>query len=247
MKLSIGEAAKLSRVSVRTLHYYDEIGLLKPVETNDSGYRFYDENALEKLQIILFYRELEFSLKDISKIMSQPYYDKKESLLKQKELLKLKRERLDRLIALIDDTIKGDNDMSFEQFDNSEFENLRDKYADEAEKLYGNTDAYKESKKKAQKYSKEDWHTIYKESENIMSEFYSKKNCDVDSEEVFTLVEKWKNHITKYYYKCTKEILQGLGLMYVNDERFKNNIDKHGEGTAEFMSAAINSYCKNNG
>lgn len=244
MKLSIGEAAKLSHVSVRTLHYYDEIGLLKPVETNDSGYRFYDEKALEKLQIILFFRELEFSLKDISKIMSQPYYDKKESLLKQKELLKLKRERIDRLIALIDDTIKGDNDMSFKQFDNMEFKNLRDKYAEEAEKLYRKTDAYKESEEKAKKYSREDWNTISKEAENIMSEFYSKKDCNVDSDEVYMLVEKWRNHITKYYYNCTKEILQGLGLMYVNDERFKNNIDKHREGTAEFMAKAIDAYCK---
>lgn len=244
MKLSIGEAAKLSHVSVRTLHYYDEIGLLKPVEINDSGYRFYDEKALETLQIILFYRELEFSLKDISKIMSQPYYDKKESLIKQKELLRLKRERLDKLIALIDDTIKGDNDMSFKQFDNSEFENLRDKYAEEAERLYGKTDAYKESAAKTKKYSKDDWNNINSEANHIMSEFYSKKDEDVDSEEVHLLVEKWRKHITKYYYNCTKEILQGLGLMYVADERFKENIDKHGEGTAEFMSKAIESYCR---
>ena len=244
LKLSVSEAAKLSGVSVRTLHYYDEIGLLKPKEISRSGYRYYDRDSLETLQLILFYKELEFSLKDILKIITHPNYDKKQALKNQRELLVIKKNRINELIKLVDDTLKGEKNMSFKQFDSNEVENIKKKYAKEAEELYGHTKEYKESMKKSENYTDEDKERINIESALIMKEFYNNRSLNADDEKVQKLVEKWQNHITKYYYKCTKEILQGLGMMYINDERFKKNIDRNGEGTAEFMAEAIKIYCK---
>ncbi|WP_294404065.1 MerR family transcriptional regulator [uncultured Clostridium sp.] len=243
MKLSISETARLCGVSVRTLHYYDEIGLLKPDEISESGYRYYGRKSLEILQQILFYKELQFPLKEISKIMNHPHYDRKQALIRQKELLILKEKRIKSLIKLVDESLKGEVNMSFKEFGVNEIENAKKKYAEEAEKLYGNTEEYKESIKKEQSYSKEDKERINVESALIMKEFSLCRELDPGDEKVQKLVRKWQNHITKYYYKCSKEILQGLGQMYVNDERFKKNIDKNGEGTAALMAAAIEIYC----
>ena len=142
--MKISEVAKLSGVTVRTLHYYDEIGLLKPNKITEAGYRLYSNEDLETLQQILFFRELDFQLNEIKEIMMNPNYDKNKALNKHKELLIEKRERLDGLINLIDKTIKGDNNMSFKEFDNSKIEENKNKYAEEVKNRWGNTDAYKE-------------------------------------------------------------------------------------------------------
>lgn len=247
MKMSISETAKLTGVSVRTLHYYDEIGLLKPVCVDEhSGYRFYDERSLERLQTILFYRELDFPLKEIIKIISNPDFNKNEALSRQKDLLRLKSERIERLIDAIDSTLKGENIMSFNEFDNSEFLAQKEKYAAEAKEKWGNTDAYKESSKKTSAYSDEKWSEVNEGMNAIIREFANcmEKGNSPESESAQGLVQKWQDYITETHYTCTKEILAGLGMMYVGDERFKANIDKCGEGTAEYMSKAIEYYCK---
>ena len=136
MKMQIREFAKFTGVSVRTLHYYDEIGLLRPACVDKStGYRWYDEDSLLRMQEILFYRELDFSLKSIKEILSAPNYDKTKALETQKKLLMLKKERLEGLIAAIDGAVKGENIMA--AFDNSKFE----QYKTEAKAKWGNTDA----------------------------------------------------------------------------------------------------------
>ena len=141
MKMLIKEFADFTGVSVRTLHYYDEIGLLMPAFVDKTtGYRFYDKNSLLRMQEILFYRELDFSLKSIREILSSPNYDKNKALTEQKQLLTLKKERLERLISAIDDAVKGENVMT--AFDNSEFE----MHKAEAREKWGNTEAYKEYK-----------------------------------------------------------------------------------------------------
>ena len=247
MNLSISETAKLTGVSVRTLHYYDEIGLLKPVSVDEhSGYRFYDERSLERLQTILFYRVLDFSLKEIIRIISNPDFNKQEALSKQKELLKLKREHIKHLIDAIDNTLRGENTMSFNAFDNSEFETQKEKYVAEAKEKWGNTDAYKESVKKTSCYSNEKWAEVNAAMNVIICEFTDCMNNGnlPESKSAQTIVRKWQDYITENYYTCTNEILEGLGTMYVGDERFKANIDKCGDGTAEFMSNAIEYYCK---
>ena len=241
MKMQINEFAKLAGVSVRTLHYYDEIGLLKPAAVDEhSGYRYYDKASLLRMQEILFYRELDFSLKSICEILTSPHYNKQKALREQKSLLMLKKERLERLIAAIDSAEKGE--MVMTAFDNSEFE----KYRDEARQRWGGTEAYAEYEKKQAGRSPEKNGDPAKGMEIVLAEFALCKGNGArpDSVDAQTLVKKLQEYITANFYTCTNQILAGLGQMYVADERFRNNIDKHGSGTAEFISEAIRIYCQ---
>lgn len=241
MKMQIKEFAAAVGVSIRTLHYYDEKGILKPAYVDkQTGYRFYDENSLLRMQEILFYRELDFSLKSISEILSSPDYDKTKALTGQKKLLILKKERLERLISAIDGAVRGENIMK--AFDNSEFQ----KHKAEVKEKWGNTDAYKEYEEKTKSYSSDKQNSLTDEMNRIFSEVAVclKNGNTPDSDEAQNLVKTLQNHITENYYNCTNEILAGLGMMYVADERFRNNIDKHASGTAEFISKAIKIYCK---
>ena len=245
MKLQIKEFAELVGVSVRTLHYYDEIGLLNPSFVDEqNGYRFYDERSLERMQEILFYRELDFSLKSIAEILASPNYDKQKALAEQKRLLTLKKDRLERLIAALEQAEKGEIMMS--AFDNSEYETACQQYEDEAKQRWGDTTAYKESQAKTASYSKDKWRDILNGMNGVFVEFAECKNCGerTDSETAQRLVKKLQDYITANFYHCTDDILAGLGQMYVCDERFKNNIDKNGEGTTEFVSEAVKFYCK---
>lgn len=241
--MKINEVAKLTGVTVRTLHYYDEIGLLKPSELSNNGYRLYDESALETLQQILFFRELDFTIQEIKDILTNPRFDKTEALFKHQELLIKKRAHIDGLIALIHQTIKGEEAMSFQEFDMTEIEQAKKEYAAEVKERWGQTDAYAESMQKTKSYGKEQWQQITAEGAEIMKAFADHREKAADSAEVFALVKRWQNYITASYYKCTNEILSGLGAMYLEDERFQKNIDQNGEGTAEFMAKAIECYC----
>ena len=244
MKLQIKEFAELTGVSVRTLHYYDEIGLLKPSYVDEqNGYRFYDENSLERMQEILFYRELDFPLKSIVEILASPNYDKRKALAEQKRLLTLKKDRLERLIAALEQAEKGEITMS--AFENSEYETARQQYEDEAKQRWGDTDAYKESRAKTVDYSKDKWNDVHGGLNGVFAEFAACRNGgdSADSETAQRLVKKLQEYITSHFYHCTDDILAGLGQMYVCDERFKQNIDSHGEGTAEFVSKAIKIHC----
>ena len=241
LKMQIKEFAECTGVSVRTLRYYDEIGLLVPACVDKAtGYRYYDENSLLRMQEILFYRELDFSLKSIGKILESPNYDKNKALEEQKHLLTLKKERLERLISAIDGAVKGENVMM--AFDNSEFE----AYKAEAKEKWGQTDAYQEHAKKTKHYSKEKWNDLAGGMDEILGEFAvcMKNGEEPASNKAQNLVKTLQSHITENYYRCTNQILAGLGQMYVLDERFQRNIDKHAEGTAAFISEAIKIYCK---
>ena len=236
----IKEFADFTGVSVRTLHYYDEIGLLVPAYVDEfTGYRYYDENSILRMQEILFYRELDFSLKSIKEILSSPNYDKNKALKEQKHLLTLKKERIERLILAIDGAVKGENIMN--AFDNSEFE----KHKTEAREKWGGTSAYKEYAVRTKNYSKQKWNDLVEGMDHIMSEFANcvKNEETPNSVEAQKLVRILQNYITENYYLCTNEILKGLAQMYVSDERFRNNIDKHADGTAEFICEAVVVYC----
>jgi DNA-binding transcriptional MerR regulator len=239
--MQIKEFAIATGVSIRTIHYYDEIGLLTPAYVDKiTGYRYYDENSILRMQEILFYRELDFSLKSIKEILTSPNYDKNKVLNEQKELLILKKERLERLILAIDSSTKGENVSMI--FDNSEFEN----YKSEVKEKWGNTKAYNEHSEKTKNYSKDKWNNLTDEMNNIFKEFSicMRNDKKVNSIEVTNLVKMLQDFITLNYYECTNKILAGLGQMYVLDERFKNNIDKFGDGTAKFVSEAIKVYCE---
>ena len=238
--MQIKEFAEFTGVSVRTLHYYDEIGLLIPAFVDQTtGYRFYDEKSFLRMQEILFYRELDFSLKTIHEIMSSTNYDKCRALKEQKHLLMLKKERLERLIFAIDGAVKGENIMS--AFDNSEFE----KYKSEVKEKWGQTTAYKEHEEKTKQYSKEKWNILAGEMNDVFVEFAAcmKSGEKPGSAKVQNLVKMLQDHITQNYYLCTDEILAGLGQMYIQDERFKNNIDMNADGTTVFVCEAIEFYC----
>ena len=236
--MQIKEFAQQIGVSVRTLHYYDEIGLLKPSEVDaQNGYRFYDERSLERMQEILFYRELDFSLKTIAQILSSPDYDKQQALTWQRKLLFAKKERLERLIDALDSLEKGEGFMK----PNNEYEDLKNKYAEEVRQRWGSTDAYKESQQRNTDFSQ-----AASLLDAVFEEFaeLDRSGISPDDEAAKIQVEKLQRCITDNFYTCTNEILAGLGQMYAADVRFKTNIDKHGEGTAEFVSQCIKSYCK---
>ena len=236
--MQIKEFAEQIGVSVRTLHYYDEIGLLKPSEVDaQNGYRFYDERSLERMQEILFYRELDFSLKTIAQILSSPDYDKQQALTRQRKLLLAKKERLERLIDALDSLEKGEVFMK----PNNEYEDLKNKYAEEVRQRWGSTDAYKESQQRNTDFSQ-----AASLLDAVFEEFaeLDRSGISPDNEAAKIQVEKLQRCITDNFYTCTNEILAGLGQMYAADVRFKTNIDKHGEGTAEFVSQCIKSYCK---
>ena len=242
--MKISEVAKLTGVTVRTLHYYDEIGLLKPDGVTEAGYRVYSDADLELLQQILFFRELDFPLEDIRRIMQNPAYDREDALRKQKELLLQKRGRLDRLIALVDSTLKGERDMSFRQFDATEIEETRRRYAEEAKQRWGDTAAYAEYEARSARTGDAQQRMLDGEGAELLREFGKRRALAPDSPEAQALVKKWQDYISASYYTCTKEILACLGQMYVGDARFTQNIDRNGEGTAAFMAAAIEVYTR---
>lgn len=240
--MTVKEVSRLCGVSVRTLHYYDEIGLLRPGNLSEAGYRIYGEEELLRLQQILFFRELGFPLKQIRAIMQEPSFDTQDALQKQRELLALKRDRILGLLRLIDNTLKGEHTMSFHEFDESALETARKKYADEVKERWGNTAAYEQSEERAALYQKEDWARIEGEANKIFEKFAEHMDLPPSDPKVQALVGEWQQHITESYYECTDEILAGLGEMYTADERFKKNLDAHAKGLADFMAQAIKHY-----
>ena len=233
----INQIAGISGVSVRTLRYYDSIGLLSPVAVTDAGYRQYDQNSLARLQQILFFRELGFTLHEITEIMNNPNYDMRHALTSQKQLLIMKRDRMERMLSLVESLLKGETDMSFDQFKTDEIDNARQQYAQEVKERWGDTNAYREYSSRPQDGS------AYSEADSFMLRFAQIRNLRPDGAEAQSLVKEWQDFITNNMYTCTDEILGCLGQMYTSDERFKSNIDRHGEGTADFIAAAISYYC----
>ncbi len=245
MKLQIKEFAELTGVSVRTLHYYDESGLHKPAFVDEqNGYRFYDENSLQRMQEILFYRELDFELKSISKILSSPDYDKQKALTEQRKLLTLKKERLERIINALDDAEKGK--VTVTAFDNTDYKTARKQYETEAKQRWGETYAYKEHSEKTANYTADKWQAVNDGLNTVFAKFAECKSGGFapDSDNAQALVIELQDYITENFYTCTKQILAGLGQMYIADEHFKANINRRGDGTAEFVSTAIEIYCK---
>lgn len=238
--MTVNEVSRLTGVSIRTLHYYDQIGLLAPSDITESGYRLYDDAALERLQQILLFRELEFSLKDIYKIINSGNFDKKEVLRQQIELLTLKKEHLENLIAFARGIeMTGGRNMDFTAFDTKKME----EYAKQAKEKWGDTAAYGEYEQKSRNRSREEQTLITQGMMGIFAEFGKMIKENPESEKVQMQVGKLQDYITKHFYTCTKEILAGLGKMYGSGGEFTENIDKTaGEGCAVFCARAIEIY-----
>lgn len=234
---TVHEVSQISGVSVRTLHHYDAIGLLRPTAVTEAGYRLYDDTALARLQSILLFRELAFPLKEIKQIMDDPQFDQATALEQQIRLLELQQERLSRLIGLARETMKtGVTHMDFTAFDNSKLE----QYAAEVKERWGNTAAYQESAQRPAAEQKD-------AAAGLMAQFARMgrlRTGDPAGQEAQAAVRELQEFITKHFYTCTPEILAGLGQMYTADDRFRASIDAAGgEGTADFAGKAIAVYC----
>lgn len=243
--MTVKQVSELTGVSVRTLQYYDNIGLLSPAERTEAGYRLYSEDQLARLQEILLFRELEFPLKEIRKIMSSPNYDRKLALKQQRELLTLRKEHLEGLIALAERLqTEGEARMDFNAFDKSKLE----EYAVQAKELYGDTEAYREYERKCAGRTPAIEAALGEGLMDIFREFgalRSKGEVEPSAPSAQELVKKLQEYITNHFYDCTSDILKGLGKVYSAGGEFTENIDKvGGEGTATFAAKAITFYCQ---
>lgn len=240
--MTVNDVSKLTGVSVRTLQYYDQIGLLKPTGYTEAGYRLYNDTALETLQQILLFRELEFPLKDIKTIMTASNYDRHKALEQQITLLTIKKEHLENLITFARGikTI-GVKNMDFSAFDKSKL----DDYAKQAKAQWGHTDAYKEYEEKSKGRTAVKENALGAGMMQIFAELGQIRTTSPGSPEAQGLVKKLQNYISEHFYHCTNEILASLGQMYAGGGEFTENIDKAGGmGTAQFVSDAIREYCK---
>lgn len=240
--MTVNEVSKLTGVSVRTLHYYDEIGLLTPAATTDAGYRMYDEKNLERLQQILLFRELEFPLKDIKDIIDRPGFDREQALSDQIRLLTIKKEHFEELISFAEQIKKkGGMDMDFTVFDQQKLE----RYKAEAKKMWGGTEAYREYEQKAADYTDEKLNDLAAGLMDVFVRFGALRGNSPDDDAAQSLVKYLQEYISANYYTCTNEILMGLGQMYSTGGEMTDNIDKAGgNGTAAFVAEAIKIYCK---
>ena len=239
---TVKEVSLLTGVSVRTLHHYDAIGLLKPTRVTEAGYRLYDDTALRRLQTILLFRQLQFPLKEIRDILDSPGFDPMEALTQQIHLLELQRKHLDNLISharKIQTT--GVFSMDFSTFDTTEL----DQYTAEAKARWGKTKAWQEYEQKAAGQTVEQKQSTGDALMDIFARVGKIRHLSPESQEAQELVASLQDFITRHYYTCTKPILQGLGQLYIAGDSMTENIDKAGgEGTAQFAHDAIEIFCR---
>jgi len=242
--LTVGDIARLAGVTVRTLHHYDALGLVVPGERTDAGYRLYRRPDVERLQEVLFFRELGFSLEQIKEIVARPSYHRAAALERHRALLEHRVSHLQSMLAAVDAAIDAEKRGAtmtneellevFGDFDPSQYE-------EEVEQRWGNTAAYRESARRTKSYTKADWQQISREGVEINDAFLALMAAGVpaDSPQAQAVAESHRAHISKWFYECTPEIHRGLGRMYATDPRFAENIDKARPGLAAYMSAAI--------
>ena len=245
----VKEVANLVGVSVRTLHHYDEIELLQPESITPAGYRLYTNQNLKRLQQILFFKEMGISLQQIKDILDRPDFDQLEALRMHEEMLKKKKSRIDTMIQTVQQSIHAlehGNEMEetemFKGFDMKEIEEHQKRYAEEVRQTYPN-DLVKQSEQKTSQYTAQDWKRIKEETNDIYQAIASHMSQGPDDPEVQRNVARWHQFITNNFYDCSIDIFRGLADLYVADERFTKNIDKHKEGLAVFLSEAMIIYC----
>jgi MerR family transcriptional regulator, thiopeptide resistance regulator len=241
---TVGQIASLAGVTVRTLHHYDQIGLLSPAERSGAGYRRYGDEDLRRLQRIMFYRELGFALEDITDLISDSRADPNEHLRRQHRLLTARLERTRRLVEAVETAMEAERmGISLTPEERLEVFGHHDpaQYADEVEERWGDTDAYRETKRKTTAYSKQDWLTIKAEAEAITQAFLAAQasGATPDSPEAMGVAERHRQHIGRWFYDCPPEMHRGLGEMYVADERFAAHYDSLAPGLAVYVSDAF--------
>jgi MerR family transcriptional regulator, thiopeptide resistance regulator len=248
---TIGETARLAKVSVRTLHHYDQLGILTPSARTDAGYRLYEPGDIERLHRVMVFRELGFSLDEIGRIVTDPDFDRTEALRAQRALLAEKARRTEAMLTAIDAALaaaEGGTAMSdqehtemfgelFDGFDPAEYE-------DEVQERWGDTDAYKQSAARTKRYTKADWEQIKAEGDANTAEFIRLLDAGVAPAAPEALAAAAEKHaqLEKWFYDAPPEMFGNLADMWVNDQRFKKNIDKPRAGLAEYERAAVKAW-----
>lgn len=240
--MTVKQVSDLTGISVRTLQYYDKIGLMRPTKLTDAGYRLYDDTALERLQQILLFRELEFPLKEIKVILDSPNFDSKKALSQQIKLLELKKQHLENLIHFA----RGIKMIGVRAVDFSAFDRTKlDEYAKKARDQWCDTDVYKEFLEKTKDRTQEEDELLAEGFMSLFVKFGTMKNESPDSDKAQTQVKKIQDYITEHLYTCTDTILASLSKMYAGGGELTDNIDNScGNGTAAFAAQEIEHYCK---
>ncbi|OEU86577.1 transcriptional regulator [Streptomyces abyssalis] len=244
MSYSVGQVAGFAGITVRTLHHYDGIGLLVPSERTHAGHRLYGDADLDRLQQILFYRELGFSLEEVAVLLDDPDADPREHLRQQHELLRSRIEKLQKMAAAVEHAMEA-RKMGINLTPEEKFEVFGDhdpdQYAEESEQRWGGTEAYRESQRRVSSYTKEDWLRIKEEGEDWGRRFVAQMESGEgpESEAATDLAEEHRQQICRNFYECPYEIHTGLGEMYVADERFTAHYEAIKPGMAEYLRDAI--------
>ena len=244
MSYSVGQVAGFAGVTVRTLHHYDEIGLLVPSERTRAGHRRYGDADLDRLQQILFYRELGFPLEEVAALLDDPDADPRVHLRRQHELLTARIERLQRMAAAVEHAMEA-RAMGINLTPEERFEVFGDKdpeaHAEEAERRWGGTEQYAESQRRVARYTKDDWKRMQAEVASWGERYVAlmAEGEDPSGERAMDMAEEHRQHISKWFYECSYDIHRGLGEMYVSDERFKEFYDSMRPGLAEHLRDAI--------
>ncbi|MEB8341004.1 MerR family transcriptional regulator [Streptomyces endophyticus] len=252
MSYSVGQVARFAAITVRTLHHYDEIGLLAPSERSAAGHRRYGEADLDRLQQVLFYRELGFPLDEIQALLDDPESDPREHLRRQHELLSARIEKLQKMAEAVEHAMEAQK-MGIQLTPEERFEVFGDKdpeeYSEETEQRWGGTEAYAESQRRAATYSKEDWLRMKAENDDWLARYVALVTAGepADGERAMDLAEEHRDQISRWFYDCPHEMHACLGAMYVADERFKAYYDALGEGVADHLSTAIHANSLRNG
>ena len=238
---TVKEVSRLTGVSVRTLHHYDAIGLLSPTKVTEAGYRLYDDRAMERLCLIIVWRELGFSLKEIREILDSPDFDRDRALEQQVALLEAQREYLQHRIEFARAMIQtGGTHMSLKDFNKSTMDDRRA----QAKALWGKTDAYREYEEKSVGRNAETENALGAGLMALFGELGTLRGEGAGSEAVQSWVARLQGYISANYYTCTKQILAGLGEMYAAGDSMTENIDAvGGPGTGEFAREAIRIFC----
>ena len=244
MSYSVGQVAGFAGVTVRTLHHYDDIGLLVPSERSHAGHRRYGDEDLDRLQQILFYRELGFPLDEVAALLDDPAADPRAHLRRQHDLLTARIEKLQKMAEAVEHAMEA-RTMGINLTPEEKFEVFGDtdpeQYAEESERRWGTSEAYRESQRRAASYTKEDWLRIKREGEELTARLAAamESGAAPDSPEAMDLAEEHRGWISGNHYECSYEIHRGLAEMYVADERFTATIDATKPGLAAYLRLAI--------
>lgn len=247
--MTVHEVAKLTGITNRTLHYYDEIGLLSPSIVTENKYRIYTNDDLGRLQEILFFKEIGFSLKEVKMLLTSSFYSREKALANHLKILELKKKRIDRLISLVNDTLSGASSYSFEAFSDHEILEAQAHFRKEVTEKWSATTEHKFFSHFFSEHTEREradkWNDLIIQSQSLFERLAKYTSYSPAMPKVQELVREWQDYISENFYPCSSEMLTYLGELYISDDRFAEYIDRFGVGLSSFFQKAIQFYCTN--